>query len=53
VAEVHDSHHLVASSLYYEDQKKEAARCAKDLREMRLPKFLGYFDRVLETAEKG
>ena len=48
VAEIHDSHHPVASSLYYEDQRREAQRRAHDLRENRLPKFLGYFERVLE-----
>lgn len=48
VAEIHDSHHPVASSLYYEDQRDEAGRRAKDLRENRLPKFLGYFEQVLE-----
>jgi glutathione S-transferase len=48
VAEIHDSHHPVASSLYYEDQRDEAERRAEDLRENRLPKFLGYFERVLE-----
>jgi glutathione S-transferase len=53
VAEVHDCHHPVASSLYYEDQKDEAARRAKDLRDNRLPKFLSYFDRLLEHGETG
>lgn len=48
VAEIHDSHHPVASSLYYEDQRAEALRRAQDLRENRLPKFLGYFERVTE-----
>lgn len=47
VAEVHDTHHPIASSLYYEDQRKEAKRRAADLRAQRLPKFLGYFERVL------
>jgi len=47
VAEVHDSHHPIASSLYYEDQRAEAKRRATDLRERRLPKFLGYFNRLL------
>lgn len=51
VAEVHDSHHPVAASLYYEDQRKEAARRAADLREHRLPKYLGYFERVLERGD--
>jgi glutathione S-transferase len=47
VAEVHDTHHPIASSLYYEDQRQEAKRRALDLREQRLPKYLGYFERVL------
>lgn len=53
VAEIHDSHHPIAGGLYYEDQKKEAARRAKDLRENRLPKFLGYFDRLLKKNRTG
>jgi glutathione S-transferase len=48
IAEAHDTHHPVATSLYYEDQKKEAKRKAKDFRANRMPKFLGYFERVIE-----
>lgn len=50
VTEVHDSHHPVASALYYEDQKAEAKRRAADLRTQRLPKFLGYFEQVLDQG---
>jgi glutathione S-transferase len=50
VAEVHDSHHPIAGSLYYKDQRKEARRRAADLRETRLPKYLGYFEHVLERG---
>ncbi len=50
VAEVHDAHHPIASGLYYEDQRAEAQRRATDLRETRLPKFLGYFERVLQRG---
>lgn len=50
VAEIHDSHHPIASSLYYEDQREEAQRRAADLRQTRLPKFLGYFEEVLARA---
>ena len=47
VAEVHQVHHPVGIGLYYEDQKPEAARFAKEFREDRMPKFLGWFeDRV-------
>jgi glutathione S-transferase len=49
VTEAHDAHHPIASSLYYEDQKPEAARNAQVFREERIPKFLGYFERILET----
>src|SRR5690349_10502347 len=48
-AEIHDTHHPIASSLYYEDQKPEAARRAKHLRDERLPKYLSHFE-ALEAA---
>lgn len=51
VTEAHDSHHPVASGLYYEDQQEEAQRRADDFRNQRMPKFLGYFDSIL--AERG
>ena len=47
VGEVHDAHHPVAGSLYYEEQKREAKRRAENFRGERLPKFLNYFDQVL------
>lgn len=47
VVEIHDTHHPVASGLYYEDQKKEAKRRTEDFRKRRAPKFLGYFDDVI------
>ncbi len=50
IAEVHDCHHPIASSLYYADQRAEASRRAEDFRENRLPRFLGYFEKVLERA---
>jgi len=52
-AEIHDTHHPVASSLYYEEQKPEAQRRACDFRQNRLPKYLGYFERVLENNPGG
>jgi glutathione S-transferase len=53
VAEVHDTHHPVATELYYEDQKREAARKARSFREQRMPKYLGWFERVLASNPKG
>jgi len=50
VAEAHDTHHPIAASLYYEDQKAEARRAAKAFIAERIPKFLGYFERVLERS---
>lgn len=48
VGEVHDTHHPIASSLYYEDQKREARLYAENFRRERLPKYLGYFEDVLK-----
>jgi glutathione S-transferase len=47
VVEVHDTHHPIAGSLYYEDQRKEARRRAADFLKHRVPKFLGYFEHIL------
>lgn len=48
IVEIHDTHHPIASGLYYEQQKAEAKRRSRDFLARRLPKFLGYFERVLE-----
>lgn len=48
VVEIHDTHHPIAGSLYYEEQKAAARRRSKVFVAERLPKFLGYFERVLE-----
>lgn len=45
--EVHDTHHPVATGAYYEEQKPEAKKKSEDFIKNRLPKFLGYFERVL------
>jgi glutathione S-transferase len=48
VTEVHDTHHPIGSSLYYEDQQTEAKRRAADFLKLRLPKFLAWFEAVLQ-----
>jgi glutathione S-transferase len=48
VDEAHDVHHPIGANFYYEEQKREAKRRAEDFVDKRLPKFLGYFERVLE-----
>ena len=50
LGEVHDTHHPIAGGLYYEDQRPAAKRRAADFLERRAPKFLRYFERVLEQS---
>lgn len=50
LVEIHDTHHPIGSSLYYEDQKSEAHRRAGDFRGNRAPKFFRYFERVLQRS---
>ena len=53
VAEVHDTHHPLATTLYYEDQKDAAKTRAADFLRHRLPKFAGYFERALKQNPAG
>jgi glutathione S-transferase len=52
LVEVHDTHHPIGGGLYYEDQQQESKRRAAHFTAERLPKFLGYFERVLQR-ERG
>ena len=49
VLEVHDTHHPLGPSLYYEDQKPPAKRRTADFWSERVPKYLGYFEQILES----
>lgn len=49
VNEAHDTHHPISTNHYYEDQKKEAKARAKDFCAKRIPKYLGYFEQVLQN----
>ena len=53
VAEAHDTHHPLATMLYYEDQKDAAKQRAADFIRNRIPKYLGYFERVLRQNPAG
>lgn len=53
VSEVHDLHHPIGSGLYYEEQKAEALRRAQDFRRHRLPKFMAWFEAILERNPRG
>lgn len=48
IVEIHDTHHPIGGGLYYEEQKPEAKRRSREFLALRLPKFLGYFERVIE-----
>jgi glutathione S-transferase len=47
LVEIHDTHHPIASSLYYEDQIGEAKRRSKLFLKERAPKFLNYFENAI------
>jgi glutathione S-transferase len=47
VGEAHDTHHPISAALYYEEQKAAAKKRAAHFVRERLPRFLGYFERVL------
>ena len=51
VAEVHETHHPIATSLYYEDQRPEAKRRAADFIDTRIPKFFDWFENILSRPE--
>lgn len=53
VDEAHNTHHPVGTGLYYEEQKAEASRAAKEFRTERIPKFLGWLETVLTRNPKG
>jgi glutathione S-transferase len=46
--EIFHTHHPLGDGYAYEEQKAAARRCTRDFLRVRLPKFLGYFERVLE-----
>jgi glutathione S-transferase len=51
VMEIQHTHHPIAHGLYYEDQKVEALAYTRHFLAERLPKFLGFFTRVLDGRE--
>lgn len=53
VVEAHDTHHPLGVTLYYDDQKPESRRRTAEFRDSRVPKFFGYFERVIERNSDG
>jgi glutathione S-transferase len=50
VLEVHDTHHPLGPTLYYEDQRAPARKRTEEFWRQRLPKFLGYFETILNGS---
>jgi glutathione S-transferase len=48
VLEIHDTHHPLGPSLYYEDQRAPAKKRSEEFWSERVPKYLGYFERLLK-----
>jgi glutathione S-transferase len=49
VLEIHDTHHPLGPSLYYEDQRTPAKKRTDEFWKQRVPKYLGYFERLLNS----
>jgi glutathione S-transferase len=49
VVEIHDTHHPIGVSLYYEDQRGPAKKRTDEFWRERVPKYLGYFERLLQS----
>jgi glutathione S-transferase len=50
VLEIHDTHHPLGPSLYYEDQRAPAKKRTAEFWKERVPKYLGYFERLLDDS---
>jgi glutathione S-transferase len=50
VSEVHDTHHPLGPTLYYEQQRAAARRRTDEFWKHRVPKYLGYFERVVKRS---
>jgi glutathione S-transferase len=48
VLEIHDTHHPLGPSLYYEDQVNPAKKRTAEFWKERVPKYLGYFERLVQ-----
>ena len=48
VAEVGNTHHPIANVLYYEEQKEEAKRRTSYFTSLRIPKFMGYYEKIFQ-----
>ncbi len=51
ISETHDTHHPLGVNLYYEDQLDASKERARSFHEARAPKFLYYFEELLERSD--
>src|SRR3954465_9371894 len=49
VVEIHDTHHPLGPSLYYEDQRAPAKKRTAEFWKERVPKYLGYFEGLVKA----
>jgi glutathione S-transferase len=50
VLEIHDTHHPLGPSLYYEDQRAAARKRTDEFWKDRVPKFTGYFEGLVKGS---
>jgi glutathione S-transferase len=50
VTHIHDTHHPISGWLYYEQQRAAAKLRTRDFWRYRVPKFMRYYERVLEKS---
>jgi glutathione S-transferase len=50
VTHIHDTHHPVSGWLFYEEQRPAAKLRTRDFWRYRVPKFLGYFERIIAAS---
>ncbi len=50
VQEIHDTHHPLGPTLYYEDQRGPAKKRTDEFWNERVPKYLGYFEQLLDNS---
>lgn len=53
VNELHDTHHPISISAYYEDYKEEAKKRSTSFIKERLPKYFKYMQRLLDAKTSG
>lgn len=51
--EAHDTHHPVSGALYYEDQVEESKQRSAAFIEHRIPKHMGYYEKILANNPAG